>query len=66
MADRVFRLLDEVGWEQKVLTQKSLKVYSKGWSQKGNKELRQGGAMTLWTAAGFPKPRLTSVESDCQ
>ena len=64
LADRVFRLLDEAGREQSILKPKSLKVYSKGWSQRGDKELRQGGSLTLWTAAGYQKPVLRECAND--
>ena len=58
VADRIFRHLDEQGRDQLILKTASRKVYSKGWSLKGDKEQHQGGRLTLWTVPGHPKPTL--------
>jgi len=58
IGDRVYRILDAAGRAQQILTAKSNKVYSKGWSRTGDKTQRQGGPLMVWTAPGHPCPQL--------
>lgn len=49
---------NEWGREQELLTEKSLKVYGRGWSKTGKKEQFKGGRMLVWSVPGHPTPRV--------